>query len=260
MPPNSLRPPRLQATLHPLSPPYADLLAMLNALQRHYPSSQCIGLDDFTAGQFLQWQSQQILPASLQHSHPKRQTEFLAGRYCAQHALQQLGHPIQHLLARQTNGQVDWPIGYTGSISHHRGHAMAWVARNQDHQALALDVEGWLQPHQAVRLWPRLSTLTEMQLGEQLGYCPATWLTVIFSAKETLYKLLAHQTARVMPFLSATLISAQILPDRLQLGLQLSVDWTDLWVQGSTVEVIAYGSPHLLLTAAQLSSLPPDDL
>lgn len=183
---------------------------MCHSITLPYPNSALSVLSDWQDPSFLAWCAKQQLPEELRYSAPKRQHAFLAGRYCAAHALQQLGlnDPSQEwrLMTRHPDGSPTWPIGYTGSISHHHGIALAWAAPCTKYTQLGLDLEGIISLERAKKLQTRVLHQTEIQLGHSLGYSAACWFTLLFSCKESLYKLLSHHAGRVMPFQAAEII------------------------------------------------------
>lgn len=71
---------------------------------------------------------------------PHRRAEFATGRWCARHAMAQLGLSTGDLLA-DDEGLPQWPRGLAGCISHSRGLAAAIVARAEPALLLGLDLE-----------------------------------------------------------------------------------------------------------------------
>src|SRR3979409_1002599 len=57
------------------------------------------------------------LPQALRHATQKRQREFLAGRWCAEEALQCLGAGSTHVAMAKDRAPI-WPDGVVGSITH----------------------------------------------------------------------------------------------------------------------------------------------
>ena len=194
-------------------------------------------LDDWQNPTFLQWY-QRLLPTVQQHYPswlPARHKEFLAGRYCALHALTQLGYQpnVQDILPRNDkNRRAIWPTGYVGSISHHDGHAIAIAARQTEHQALGIDIEPWMQPSQALTLMPRLCTPEEQAALLAQPQQLARQMTILFSAKETLYKLLYEHVEHYMGFHTAGLIDM----DERTVRLRLNANW-GRWAVDSVFEL-----------------------
>lgn len=248
-----------------------DLSSAVQQIEQHYPHSALFALTDLYDPAFLAWCAVQQLPSELQGSAIKRQQEFLAGRYCAARALQQLGQPELDMIGRQPNGQPAWPAGYSGSITHHRGRAVAWVAASTHYRELGLDLEGVVSLKRAQQLQPRVLNPTEIQLGERLGYPPALWFSLIFSCKETVYKLLSNAAGRYMPFLSVEIIALEqeTTASTLQLTCRLTEDWSADWLCAAQVSVSAWlltdqqslnqQPVHVLSYAALAASTPQQD-
>jgi 4'-phosphopantetheinyl transferase EntD len=114
--------------------------------------------------------------------------DFVRGRYCAKRALEKLGFTgAQISLLRLPDGQVSWPEGIVGSISHAPGLAGAVVTKKTDFQSIGLDIE--LANRVQKSVWNRLFTAKEQEL---LDYFPENQqqekATEIYSLKEAFYK------------------------------------------------------------------------
>ena len=114
--------------------------------------------------------------------------DFVRGRYCAKRALEKLGFSAAQIsLLRLPDGQVSWPEGIVGSISHAPGLAGAVVAKKIDCQSIGLDIE--LANRVQKSIWNRLFTAKEREF---LDSFPANQqqekATEIFSLKEAFYK------------------------------------------------------------------------
>lgn len=119
----------------------------------------------------------------------KRQREFRAGRACARAALRKLGLPPEPLPVGPNRAPV-WPEGVVGSITHTRGFCAAVAAWRQQIAGLGVDAEqrGAVQPS----LLRHIATEVERAwMARTSPPAHADWPTLIFSAKESLYKTLA---------------------------------------------------------------------
>lgn len=180
------------------------------------------------------WAAAQALPPELQHSVPKRQQQFLAGRYCAKHALQQLGLNTARPLARLADGTVDWPRGFVGSVSHTQNDAIALVAWQTDAHAIGVDLEVWMSESRAAALSERLLHRSEWHWQHSMNAAAfAQWLTIVFSAKESLFKALYTDAQRHMP-LAAAAVEAF---DAHGVTFCLTQDWAKGWATGRRVTV-----------------------
>ncbi|WP_415401822.1 4'-phosphopantetheinyl transferase family protein [Tateyamaria sp. SN3-11] len=155
-------------------------------------------------------------PDSINASVPKRQAEFLAGRYLARAALDALGSPASHV-GIGTHRQPLWPDGYSGSISHADGGAVALVAARRD-RVIGVDLETILSAHTAQTVGPQILTQTEATwLPSSKGDYLAN-LTLIFSAKETLFKALNPRVGEFFDFHAAECVG-EITSSKVSLAL-----------------------------------------
>lgn len=114
--------------------------------------------------------------------------DFVRGRYCAKRALEKLGFSAAQIsLLRLPDGQVSWPEGIVGSISHAPGMAGAVVAKRIDYQSIGLDIE--LANRVQKSVWNRLFTAKEKELLDSISENQQQEkATEIFSLKEAFYK------------------------------------------------------------------------
>ena len=131
-------------------------------------------------------------PESIARSVPKRQAEFLAGRYAAALALQHLG-PVRNQDVQVGIGEKRnplWPQGVVGSISHVGSVAVCAVSRAADKDYLGIDVEVVMSTRVCREVARIVSTRRERELLCAEGLSERVALTLIFSAKESLFKAL----------------------------------------------------------------------
>lgn len=114
-----------------------------------------------------------------------RRRDFTAGRVCARRALAGLGLPEVPVPAAADRTPV-WPSGVVGSITHTAGYCAAAAARSAEFRSLGLDAERHKVLSPGVR---RMVCLPEEE--ESLIRLPpgVSWPAVVFSAKETVYKV-----------------------------------------------------------------------
>lgn len=149
------------------------------------------------------------LPDSLKTAASKRKREFLAGRCCAASALQQLSG--QHLYPeRAADAAPQWPAGWCGSISHSHGMAAAVVGSNARWHALGLDIERWISTERAARVAKNVWVEEERAQASRLSpEAAARYLTLCFSAKESLFKALYPTVQRRFYFSAAAVVNWQ---------------------------------------------------
>ncbi|WP_203990774.1 4'-phosphopantetheinyl transferase family protein [Micromonospora lutea] len=114
-----------------------------------------------------------------------RRRDFTAGRVCARRAMAALGLPPVAVPAAPDRSPV-WPAGTVGTITHTHGYCAAAVARSDEIRAVGMDAEQHRELSAGVR---RLICLPDEH--EQIARLPTgvSWPAVIFSAKETVYKV-----------------------------------------------------------------------
>ena len=119
----------------------------------------------------------------------RRLAEFYAGRRCAALSLQRRGFldtvvsPSETPLMPPT-----WPIGAVGSISHSRNIAVSASARRSDIQCLGVDVEDVVTEKEAREMTEVVMMPGEFEQND--GFLPtySQLFTLLFSAKECVYK------------------------------------------------------------------------
>lgn len=136
---------------------------------------------------------------TLDRAVPKRRAEFLAGRYCAEKALGQLGC-VEKTVGIGTNRNPSWPAGMIGSISHTHSLAAAWVVRADHYTGIGIDVEHIVDDATANRL--HKNVLTEREFS-RLSYTTgraALAFTIAFSVKESFFKATYASVGRYFDF------------------------------------------------------------
>ncbi|NJP32827.1 4'-phosphopantetheinyl transferase family protein [Micromonospora thermarum] len=130
-----------------------------------------------------------LLPAELaclgERAVESRRRDFTAGRVCARRAIAALGLPPTAVPAAADRAPV-WPAGVVGAITHTRGYCAAAVARAGEVRSVGLDAEQHKDLTPGVR---RAILLDEEE--DHLARLPVgvSWPAVVFSAKETVYKV-----------------------------------------------------------------------
>ncbi len=119
--------------------------------------------------------------AAVSRAVAKRRHEYATARWLAHSALHALERPVMDLLNGPRREPL-WPAGVVGSIAHTDRHAVVLVSRDPQLLAVGIDLEqsGRLN----AKLVPRILTARERAA---LGDVDPT---LLFSAKESVYKLL----------------------------------------------------------------------
>ncbi|MER5772293.1 4'-phosphopantetheinyl transferase family protein [Streptomyces sp. NPDC001985] len=142
--------------------------------------------------------------AAIVRAVEKRRREFTTVRACARRALARLGLPEAPLVPGVRGAPV-WPAGVTGSMTHCAGYRAAALARTTDLAAVGIDAE----PHdtlpdgvlEAVARPEERAWIAEGGAGP--GVC---WDRLLFSAKETVFKVWYPLTGKELGFEEATLV------------------------------------------------------
>lgn len=149
----------------------------------------------------------------------KRRGEFLAGRVCVARALEAAGAGRVGYVPRGDDGLPVWPDGWRGSISHSSAWAAAAVAPSSQCVALGLDIQERVSPRVMAEVLPLIATEAEVARASPY-FERRSALTLLFSAKESLYKAL-HPLVRTFQDFDGAALTA-ITPSRLQLTLTRS--------------------------------------
>jgi len=125
-----------------------------------------------------------------------RRNEFTLGRQCGRRALGGLGVAAQPILPGPSRQPV-WPDGVVGSITHCARWCAAAVACSGSIASLGIDIE----EHSAL---PD-GVLESIAAGEELEWVEraesgVAWDRLLFSAKESVYKVLFPLTGRWLGF------------------------------------------------------------
>ncbi|AIG02347.1 putative phosphopantetheinyl transferase [Pseudomonas fluorescens] len=172
-------------------------------------------------------------PASIQRSVAKRQAEFLAGRLCARSALKQLAG-LDFIPAIGEDRAPVWPGHISGSITHSTGHAAAIVGHKAQWRGLGMDLENLLPLERAERLAGEILTPDEMQrMGAGSREQIAQWVTLTFSAKESLFKALYPIVQKRFYFEHAEVVQWS---EAGSLRLRLLTDLSSEWRHGKELE------------------------
>uniref|UniRef100_A0A486XU86 Enterobactin synthase component D n=1 Tax=Rheinheimera sp. BAL341 TaxID=1708203 RepID=A0A486XU86_9GAMM len=175
-------------------------------------------------------------PASLEFSVVKRQAEYLAGRYLGRLAMQQSG------LFNHTPPQIGigllraptWPKVVTGSITHHEYSACAVVLTQPlaINNFVGVDIELWLSSQQASEIAESIHNPDELHVLVKAGFSNAQATTLIFSAKEALFKAICPFVGEYFSFDAAELHACFEFTDNSMitgrsgwLTLQLTTEW-----------------------------------
>lgn len=155
-----------------------------------------------------------------------RRAEFIAGRLAAAESMRRVGVVDGGVLGRTSDGAPAWPDGIIGSISHHSGVACAVVSA--DARGLGVDIAPLLSDARLVAVTRRC--LSE---AERSRWPEPREVTVVFAAKESIYKAARPLVGRYIGFDEADIIEQSGGSWTARLGERLASEISLGWVTGS---------------------------
>jgi enterobactin synthetase component D len=162
----------------------------------------------------------------------RRRIEFMAGRICAARSLREMGVGAEFPLPVKDRLPV-WPSDVLGSISHCATMAVAMTARKTRYCALGIDVEPLIAPNVALEIQQCICCNEELIGMEKHMPCQVRSLTLLFSAKEALYKALFPLVGQFKDFHAAELCEFDVG----SVVLRLTHDWNACWRVGTKIRV-----------------------
>lgn len=145
------------------------------------------------------------LPASLERAVQKRKAEFLAGRHCVREALRELlPERADEAIGIGVNHEPLWPSGIIGSITHAGGVASVALARESLSRGIAIDIECVVPNEKVDALASQIASREELKrLARVTGLDDGLVFTLVFSAKESIFKCLHRHVRRYFDFRDA---------------------------------------------------------
>lgn len=156
----------------------------------------------------------------LNRAVPKRQAEFVAGRYAAKLILEQMGWQGAQVGVGSDRCPV-WPNDVVGSISHNHNQAICVASDKLDY--LGVDIENTLLADTALSVAETVATTSEVALLMQQGISHAQGISLIFSAKESLFKAIYPRVGRYLEFDSSQLVAIDMGQRVLKLKLNVEL-------------------------------------
>lgn len=161
------------------------------------------------------------IPSSICRSVKKRQGEFIAGRYMAKLCLESFSI-YDYDVAIGPNREPVWPKEIQGSISHTTSQAGAIVTKLKKYRFVGLDIEELCSLHIAKQVSLDIYNKHEFALFFKLGFSTEMITTIIFSAKESLFKATFPYIRQYFGFECARVIDVNIFQQSLTLKLDTS--------------------------------------
>ena len=150
------------------------------------------------------------IPPQLSEAVQRRKAAYVAGRASARAALLAAGAATGEVGYGEKNAP-NWPQGWVGSITHtetseNQGVAAAAVGSLGAHRSIGIDSEQWASLETAREIREQVAVPEEMEILSFLKEEQA--LTVLFSAKEAIYKAVAPLVGVFFDFEDARLAAA----------------------------------------------------
>lgn len=127
-----------------------------------------------------------------------RRQQYSAARHCARQVLAELGYPPVAILTGALGAPV-WPDGVVGSITHMTGYCAAAATNDAAVRSVGIDAER-RRGLPAEVLSMVASPEEQARLGDYRAANAVPWDTVLFSAKEAVYKAWFPLTGRWLGF------------------------------------------------------------
>lgn len=173
----------------------------------------------------------EVLPVELYRTSDKRKRDFLAGRHAARQALLLAGCADAGPLKMGADRLPLWPTGWKGSISHSDGVAIAAVAPSTFCVALGIDIERIIGQGIVAEIQTEIGRAEEYEFLHDFD--ARTGTTLLFSAKEAVYKALYPNVKKFVGFDGARLDCVAAT----ELAFVLTQSWGEDWCEGANVRV-----------------------
>lgn len=176
-----------------------------------------------------------IHEAGFQPMVAKRRNEYLAGRYCSVRCLQALNAQTTYV-GRNSDRSPQWPKGFLGAITHSKGIAASMVAKKHALLGIGLDIEEIVDSNVVQEIASQVISTTEFDIIKSIS---KEWMsfeqlfTLVFSAKESIFKALYPDVQRFFGFESAEL---QAVGDS-SLRFKLLHSLSPVFVAGYSIQV-----------------------
>jgi len=164
--------------------------------------------------------SQMSIPPQIETYHPARKAEFLLGRWCASKAYEKsTTRPLSNLEIGKMRNPI-WPQNILGAVTHNENWVMAAVSNCQKLKGLGIDIEV------KDRVKPEIERMimTSQDLNKIDGLTHNELLTLIFSAKESLYKALFPQVQKFFGFEAAAVTKIDLKSSEFEIVLRDDLD------------------------------------
>ncbi len=188
-------------------------------------------IENFNSQFFQQYDL--LLPDSISRAVIKRQGEFFAGRLMARKALALLGIESHNVAIGDDRTPV-WPNNISGSISHNNQIALCIVANKDQFNYVGCDVESFITIKTQTEISDTIITPAEEYLIRRCPLGQQVTFTLVFSAKESLFKALYPSVKKYFDFSAANIY--EINPKTQTFKLKLAETLTDTLIKNTVFE------------------------
>ena len=172
-----------------------------------------------------------VYPKHISQAVNKRKAEYLTGRYSASLALKHLGITGFADIPTGRHRCPIWPHNVLGSITHNHCKAYAAVAYCTDYHYIGIDYEKIITMETAENIRSMIVNEDEAELLMCSSFNFALALTILFSAKESLFKALYPFVGQYFDFSAASIIS--VFDKDKSFELQLNQSLNNRLIKGS---------------------------
>jgi len=180
------------------------------------------------------------MPVELDRAVDKRKSEFLVGRYAAKQCLLKQGWKVaapDFKLEIGKHRAPIWPEGIVGSISHTSSKACVIVASSSEYKAIGVDIENWIEAVSFDEFKNQILTDEEGDLINNIQLANNKLGTLIFSAKESLFKALYPYVGEYFGFHDAGVQGICFSTEKIQLTLRRTLGKHPLIQMGRCFDV-----------------------
>ena len=167
-----------------------------------------------------------------------RRAEYLAGRMAVKYAFLRLGLTPKTVSIGPHRNPV-WPSAVVGSISHHQSRVFCMLVRDSPNRPTTIypgiDFESFIREDEILSLGSSIVSDAELQLIGSKFSRREQGLSLVFSAKESLFKGLYPAVSTYFDFLDVTVLSINV--DRGELQLALAYDLSPTFLKGCSFTV-----------------------
>lgn len=152
------------------------------------------------------------LPGEIKNAVVKRKAEFLAGRFAAKEVTKALKKDGSHRLEIKIgkNREPVWPKGMRGSITHNTSTALCMMTCSDKIISLGVDIETILSEDLSDNIAEQVCSVHELQAAFSKGLIKRLAVTLIFSAKESIFKAFYPKVGEYFEFDKATLLEIDL--------------------------------------------------